>query len=50
MFEYDGGMEDEEAGFRFGVHSFSPGEYVSIKDEDGELHTFVVTSVQSLEK
>jgi hypothetical protein len=50
MFEYDGAIEDEEAGFRFGVHSFSPGEYVSIKDEDGELHTFVVTSVQPVEK
>jgi hypothetical protein len=50
-FEYgDGADADEEAGFRFGVHTFSPGEYVSIKDEDGELHTFVVTSVEPVEK
>jgi hypothetical protein len=50
-FEYgDAAHEDEEAGYRFGVHTFSPGEYVSIKDEDGELHTFVVTSVEAVEK
>jgi hypothetical protein len=50
-FEYgDDADADEEAGFRFGVHAFSPGEYVSIKDEDGELHTFVVASVEPVEK
>jgi hypothetical protein len=42
--------ENEEAGFRFGVHAFAPGEYVSIKDDEGELHTFVVTSVEAVEK
>jgi hypothetical protein len=46
MFEYNGTAENEEAGYRFGVHAFAPGEYVSIKSEDGELHTFVVTSVE----
>jgi hypothetical protein len=45
-----GGAENEEAGFRFGMHAFAPGEYVSIKDDDGELHTFVVTSVEAVEK
>jgi hypothetical protein len=50
MFEYNGTAEDEEAGYRFGVHAFAPGEYVSIKNEDGELHTFVVTSVEPVEK
>jgi hypothetical protein len=50
-FEYaPGAAEDAEAGFRFGVHTFSSGEYVSIKDEDGELHTFVVASVEPMEK
>jgi hypothetical protein len=50
-FEYGDGVDaDEEAGYRFGVHTFAPGEYVSIKDEDGELHTFVVTSVEPMEK
>jgi hypothetical protein len=48
-FEYVGAAhEDEEAGYRFAVHTFSPGEYVSIKDEDGELHTFVVASVEAV--
>jgi hypothetical protein len=32
------------------VHAFAPGEYVSTKDDDGELHTFVVTSVEAVEK
>lgn len=46
-FVYDiAGDEDAEAGYRFGAHPFRPGEYVSIKDEDGELHTFTVVTVQ----
>jgi hypothetical protein len=45
-FHYDvAGDEDDEAGYRFGSHSFNTGEYVSIKDEDGELHTFQVVTV-----
>ena len=49
-FEYGPGAdEDDEAGFRLGVHTFSPGEYVSIKDHGSELHTFVVTSVEAVE-
>ncbi|WP_428699691.1 hypothetical protein [Stappia sp.] len=48
-FHYDiDGDEDDEAGYRFGAHPFRPGEYVSIKDEDGELHTFQVVTVQDL--
>jgi hypothetical protein len=32
-FEYGrGAAEDDEAGFRLGLHTFSPGEYVSIQD------------------
>lgn len=38
---------DNEAGYRFGAHSFRPGEYVSISDEAGEMHTFRVVSVAS---
>jgi hypothetical protein len=49
-FEYGDSDANEEAGFRFGMHTFSPGEYVSIKDQDGELHTFVVKSVEPVEK
>ncbi|PVB63147.1 hypothetical protein [Labrenzia sp. 011] len=46
-FRYDiDGDDDDESGYRFGAHAFNPGEYVSIKDEDGELHTFQVVTVQ----
>lgn len=45
-FRYDiAGDEDDEAGYRFGAHPFAVGEYVSIKDEDGDLHTFQVATV-----
>jgi hypothetical protein len=37
---------DDQSGYRFGAHKFAPGEYVSIHDESGHLHTFQVTSVQ----
>lgn len=46
-FHYDiAGDEDDEAGYRFGAHAFRVGEYVSIRDEDGDLHTFQVATVQ----
>ncbi len=46
-FHYDvDGDEDDEAGYRFAAHAFKPGEYVSIRDEDGELHPFQVVTVQ----
>ncbi len=50
MFDYGVGShdEDEEAGYRFGAHTFAAGEYVSIRDHNGELHTFKVTSVEPL--
>jgi hypothetical protein len=48
-FRYEvGSDDDEEAGYRFGSHAFVVGEYVSIKDEDGEMHTFQVVSVQNI--
>jgi hypothetical protein len=48
VFDYDGSSEfDDEAGYRFGAHAFVPGEYVSIRDEDGEMHTFQVASVEN---
>ncbi|MCS0495006.1 hypothetical protein NVS89_07840 [Ancylobacter sp. MQZ15Z-1] len=47
VFDYEEGeSEDDEAGYRFGDHAFAPGEYVSLRDEDGVMHTFVVFSVQ----
>ena len=39
-------MMTTSSGYRFGAHKFAPGEYVSIADERGELHTFRVMSVQ----
>jgi hypothetical protein len=47
IFDYDETAEDDdEAGYRFGDHAFRNGEYVSIRDEDGEMHTFQVVSVE----
>lgn len=45
-FDYDHtSTDDDEAGFRFGDHAFLPGEYVSVRDDEGELHAFRVVSV-----
>ena len=47
VFDYDVTTHgDDEAGYRFASHAFRPGEYVSIRDEDGEMHTFQVVSVE----
>jgi hypothetical protein len=47
VFDYDpGSANDDESGYRFGAHAFVTGEYVSIRDEDGETHTFQIISVQ----
>jgi hypothetical protein len=51
-FHYDGSgdeEEDDEAGYRFQSHAFKEGEYVSLKDGDGELHPFIVAYVEDLE-
>lgn len=40
--------DDDETGFLFGQHAFVPGEYVSINDATGTMHTFLVRSVTSL--
>lgn len=46
-FDYDPAASgDDEAGYRLADHVFSPGEYVSVRDEEGELHTFKVISVR----
>ena len=46
-FEYEpGGTVDEDAGYRFAAHAFIPGEYVSVRDEDGDLRPYRVTSVK----
>ena len=47
VFDYDPDTtDDDEAGYRFGVHAFAPGEYVSIRGHEGESHTFKVVSVE----
>ena len=47
-FHYDihGPEDDEETGYRFGDERFRPGEYVSIREHDGETRTFrVITAI-----
>ena len=47
VFDYDQTVKgDDEGGYRFGAHIFRPGEYVSIRGEDGEMHTYRVVSVE----
>jgi hypothetical protein len=47
VFDYDAAAEDDdESGYRFGAHAFRPGEYVSIRSEEGEMHTFQVATVE----
>jgi hypothetical protein len=47
VFDYDEtAEEDDEAGYRFGDHIFRPGEYVSIRGDEGVMHTFQVVSVE----
>jgi len=48
VFDYDRTAEDDdEAGYHFASHIFRPGEYVSVRDDEGELHTFQVTAVEA---
>ena len=45
VFELGDELDEEEPGFRFADHAFKPGEYVSLREQDGELMTFRVASV-----
>ncbi len=46
MFDYDPrSTGEEELGFHFESHIFKPGEYVSIRDADGDVHTYRVTKI-----
>ena len=45
---HSSGDEGDEAGFKLSSHVFIPGEYVSIRDDDGALHTFRVVSVDDV--
>ena len=45
-FHYDiDGDEGDESGFKLSTHRFAPGEYVSIRDEDGDMQTFRVVTI-----
>jgi hypothetical protein len=48
-FHYDihSDEEDDESGYRFGDHTFRPGEYVSVKEDD-ELKTYRVAHVEDV--
>lgn len=45
-FRYDQADETDEPGFRFTAERFAPGEYVSVHEADGVMHTFKVASVE----
>jgi len=48
--DYDPGSDaDDEPGYRFEDERFVPGEYVSIREDDGVIHTFRVTAVRTLD-
>ena len=49
-FDYDPSSEDDdETGFKLSSHKFNPGEYVSFKEHDGVMRTFVVATVLDLD-
>lgn len=50
-FHYDiqGDPSHDETGYRLNSHRFIPGEYVSIKEPNGDLKTFRVVSVLELD-
>lgn len=49
-FDYDvARRDDDEPGYRFATHRFTPGEYVSIREPDGALRTFHIRSVVDLD-
>ncbi len=46
-FDYDGSSDfDDEVGFRLGDEVFVPGEYISVREDDGKMHTFQIISVR----
>ena len=38
--------DDDETGYRLGTHTFQIGDYVSIREVDGDMNTFKVADVQ----
>ena len=49
-FDYDPSTtSDDEPGFKLDTHRFVPGEYVSFREHDGKLRTFIVKAVADLD-
>lgn len=47
MFDYDdSSSDDDESGYRFGIHPFVAGEYVTLRSQ-GKPHTFRIVSVEN---
>lgn len=47
FFDYEPGNDaDDEVGFRFGEEAFVPGEYVSVRNDDDEVHVYRVVTVE----
>jgi hypothetical protein len=48
-FDYDTDIEsDDEDAFRLGSEQFTVGEYISVRDEHGRMHTYRIVSVRPL--
>ena len=48
-FDYDPTeTSDDEPGYRLDKHRFVPGEYVSFREHDGKMRTFIVRMVADL--
>ena len=48
-FDYDPTRSsDDEPGFKLDKHRFVPGEYVSFREHDGAMRTFVIARVSDL--
>ena len=46
-FDYaEGDDTDDESAYHLGSEQFVPGEYISIRDEHGKMHTYRVTTVR----
>ncbi|PZU85243.1 MAG: hypothetical protein DI527_21640 [Chelatococcus sp.] len=46
--DYRKDVADEEDAFHFNEERFVIGEYASIRDEDGKMHTYRIVSVESV--
>jgi hypothetical protein len=48
-FNYDDAdTDDDETGYRLGAERFVLGEYVSIADENGKMHTYRIVAVREM--